>query len=428
MKKYQARIISTSLAMIFILFWDYIFYYIEKNPINWPVDILFSAVVIFSVWMMAYYFDQKQQLIEKVQESERKYKYLSNEKNRIMDNLQEIVFQTNAKGEITYLNQAWVIITGYSIKECMGTMYNDYFIKEKHVVDYISNQIRIKASSGTFNAKYVTKAGVEFWGEVHYKLYYDKYHRFTGSLGTLSDITERKNAEEKLFETNERLAMQSQKLAIAGELAAGIAHEVRNPLTSVSGFLQLMKTQYPDRTDYFDIIFSEIKRIDLVLGELLLLAKPQTVTFKPHKINGILKQVTTLLDTNAVLSNIVIEKNFNLTESCKINGDENQLKQVFINIIKNGIEAMPVGGVINISSEKKGSYTIISIKDQGSGMTKENMKQIGEPFFSTKEKGTGLGLPICLRILKEHKGELKIESESGKGSTFYVILPLESDK
>ncbi|MCG8395414.1 ATP-binding protein [Bacillus atrophaeus] len=428
MKKYQARIISTSLAMIFILFWDYIFYYIEKNPINWPVDILFSAVVIFSVWMMAYYFDQKQQLIEKVQESERKYKYLSNEKNRIMDNLQEIVFQTNAKGEITYLNQAWVIITGYSIKECMGTMYNDYFIKEKHVVDYIGNQIRIKASSGTFNAKYVTKAGVEFWGEVHYKLYYDKYHRFTGSLGTLSDITERKNAEEKLFETNERLAMQSQKLAIAGELAAGIAHEVRNPLTSVSGFLQLMKTQYPDRTDYFDIIFSEIKRIDLVLGELLLLAKPQTVTFKPHKINGILKQVTTLLDTNAVLSNIVIEKNFNLTESCKINGDENQLKQVFINIIKNGIEAMPAGGVINISSEKKGSYTIISIKDQGSGMTKENMKQIGEPFFSTKEKGTGLGLPICLRILKEHKGELKIESESGKGSTFYVILPLESDK
>jgi signal transduction histidine kinase len=124
----------------------------------------------------------------------------------------------------------------------------------------------------------------------------------------------------------------------------------------------------------------------------------------------------------------VIEKNFNLTESCKINGDENQLKQVFINIIKNGIEAMPAGGVINISSEKKGSYTIISIKDQGSGMTKENMKQIGEPFFSTKEKGTGLGLPICLRILKEHKGELKIESESGKGSTFYVILPLESDK
>ncbi|MCY7789102.1 two-component sensor histidine kinase KinC, partial [Bacillus inaquosorum] len=352
---------------------------------------------------------------------------LSEEKNRIMDNLQEIVFQTNAKGEITYLNQAWASITGFSIRECMGTMYNDYFIKEKHVADHINAQIQNKASSGMFTAKYVTKNGTIFWGEVHYKLYYDRDDQFTGSLGTMSDITERKEAEDELIEINERLARESQKLSITSELAAGIAHEVRNPLTSVSGFLQIMKTQYPDRKGYFDIIFSEIKRIDLVLSELLLLAKPQAVTFKTHQLNEILKQVTTLLDTNAILSNIVIEKNFEETDGCIINGDENQLKQVFINIIKNGIEAMPKGGVVTISTAKTASHAVISVKDEGNGMPQEKLKQIGKPFYSTKEKGTGLGLAICLRILKEHDGELKIESEAGKGSVFQVVLPLTSD-
>lgn len=162
MRKYQARIISIILAMIFIMFWDYLFYIIGKNPINWPVDIVYTAVTIVSVWMLAYYVDEKQQLVKKMKDNEWKYKQLSEEKNRIMDNLQEIVFQTNAKGEITYLNQAWASITGFSISECMGTMYNDYFIKEKHVADHINSQIQNKASSGMFTAKYVKKSGTIF--------------------------------------------------------------------------------------------------------------------------------------------------------------------------------------------------------------------------------------------------------------------------
>lgn len=426
MGKYQARIISLILAMIFIMFWDYLFYMIERNPINWPVDITFTAVTLISVWLLAYYVDNKKQLLAELKDSEQKAKALSDEKNRIMDNLQEIVFQTDSQGNITYLNQAWTTITGHSISECMGTMYNDYFIKEKHIIDYIISQIMQQSPSGMFTAKYIKRDGTIFWGEVHYKLYYDRRQKFVGSLGTMSDISERKKAVDELLETNERLAMQSQKLAIAGELAAGIAHEVRNPLTSVSGFLQLMKAQYPERTDYFDIIFSEIKRIDLVLGELLLLAKPQTVTFTAHHLNHILRQVATLLDTNAVLSNTVIEKDFRQTESCMVNGDENQLKQVFINIIKNAIEAMPDGGNIHIYTERDEEYAVISIQDEGNGMSKEKLENIGKPFFSTKDQGTGLGLPICLRILKEHNGKLNIKSKNGEGSTFQVILPLEA--
>lgn len=125
-----------------------------------------------------------------------------------------------------------------------------------------------------------------------------------------------------------------------------------------------------------------------------------------------------LFDINVILFNIVIEKNFKEIDGCIINGDENQLKQVFINIIKNGIEVMLKGGVVIILIVKIVFYVVISVKDEGNGMLQEKFKQIGKFFYLIKEKGIGFGFVICLRILKEYDGELKIESEVGKGSVF----------
>ncbi|MGN9865733.1 ATP-binding protein [Bacillus swezeyi] len=426
MKRYQARIIATVLAMTFIMFWNYLFYGVLGNKINWTVDLLFTLVTLISVWWLTLYIDESNQLVYKLKESEKKYKDLSVETNRIMDNLQEIVFQTDRKGMITFLNQAWTTLTGYSVETSLGKMYNDYFDHEERISNHLIAQLKNKECEGRIEVLYHRKDGSKFWGEVHYKLYYTG-GQFTGSLGTLTDVTERKNAEMELFKSNQRLAMQSQKLAMAGQLAAGIAHEVRNPLTSVNGFLQLMKTEYPDRTEYFDIIFSEIKRIDSVLGELLVLAKPHQVQFKKIKINSVLQQVATLLETNAVLSHIEIEKSFQNGKEWGINGDENQIKQVFINLIKNGIEAMPDGGKITISSEQEGEYVKVSIKDEGGGISQADLAKLGEPFFSTKEEGTGLGLTICLNIIGAHNGEMKIDSKLGEGSTFHILLPIDED-
>ncbi|MCC2134240.1 PAS domain S-box protein [Bacillus licheniformis] len=424
MKRYQGRIIATVLAMTFIMFWNFLFYGVLGNKINWTVDLLFTLVTLISVWWLTLYIVESNQLVYKLKESEKKYKELSSETNRIMDNLQEIVFQTDRIGYITFLNQAWTTLTGYSVEESLGTMYNDYFDHEERISNHLIAQLKNKEPEGRIEVLYHRKDGSKFWGEVHYKLYY-KNGQFTGSLGTLTDVTERKKAEMELFKSNQRLAMQSQKLAMAGQLAAGIAHEVRNPLTSVNGFLQLMKAEYPDRKDYFDIIFSEIKRIDSVLGELLVLAKPHQVQFKKIKINSVLQQVATLLETNAVLSHIKIEKAFQHGEEWEINGDENQIKQVFINLIKNGIEAMPDGGKITISSKAEGDYVKISIKDEGGGISQADLAKLGEPFFSTKEEGTGLGLTICLNIIGAHNGEMKIDSKLGEGSTFHILLPVD---
>ncbi|MEH7651166.1 ATP-binding protein [Bacillus safensis] len=422
-KTYQVRITLSVLAFILIISWDF-FYYLGGYQINWPLDLAFTVVVLAGIWLVSGYVDRLNLLVSDLNKREKEAHELTERLNRITDNLQEIVFETDEKGQIIFLNQAWKQMTGYDIDECLGTMYNQYFDQEERVVQHLSSVIKEHKDSGRIELQLLHKEGKKVWGDVHYKLYFDEQHQFTGGIGTVADITKQKLAKLELERSNQQLQMQAQKLAVAGQIAAGIAHEVRNPLTSVNGFLQLMKTQYPERTDYFDIIFSEIKRIDFVLSELLVLAKPQLVHFQEVQLHGLLEQVITLLKTNAVLSNIDLKQPFKKQDAGAILADANQMKQLFINLIKNAIEAMPEGGSIYISTEKLMNEWKITIQDEGKGMSEEDIQRIYDPFFSTKTEGTGLGLTICATILKDHHGRMDVSSELGKGTAFHIYLPV----
>ncbi|WP_353855920.1 ATP-binding protein [Bacillus sp. Bos-x628] len=422
-KTYQVRIALSVLAFIIILSWDF-FYYLGGYKINWPLDLAFTVVVLVGIWGVSGYIDRLNLLVSDLNQREKEAHELMERLNRITDNLQEIVFETNEKGQIIFLNQAWKQMTGYEIDECLGTMYNQYFDQEERVVQHLLSVLKEHKDEGRVELQLLHKDGKKVWGDVHYKLYFDKHHQFTGGIGTIADITKQKQAKLELERSNQQLQMQAQKLAVAGQIAAGIAHEVRNPLTSVNGFLQLMKTQYPERTDYFDIIFSEIKRIDFVLSELLMLAKPQSVNFQEVQLHQLLEQVITLLNTNAVLSNIDIKQPFKKQDAGLILADANQMKQLFINLIKNAIEAMPEGGSIYISTEKVMNEWKITIQDEGKGMSEKDIQKIYDPFFSTKKEGTGLGLTICATILKDHHGRMDVSSEPGKGTAFHIYLPV----
>lgn len=422
-KTYQVRILLSVLAFILILSWDF-FYYLSGYHINWPLDLAFTVVVLAGIWTISGYVDRLNLLVSDLNKREKEAHELTERLNRITDNLQEIVFETNEKGEIIFLNQAWQQMTGYDIEECLGTMYNQYFDQEEHVVQHLLSVIKEHKDEGRVELQLLHKEGKKVWGDVHYKLYFDEQHQFTGGIGTVADITKQKQAKLELERSNQQLQMQAQKLAVAGQIAAGIAHEVRNPLTSVNGFLQLMKTQYPERTDYFDIIFSEIKRIDFVLSELLVLAKPQSVQFQEVQLHDLLEQVITLLKTNAILSNIDLKQPFKKHDAGTILADANQMKQLFINLIKNAIEAMPEGGSIYISTEKVMNEWKIIIQDEGKGMSEEDILKIYDPFFSTKKEGTGLGLTICATILKDHHGRMDVKSELSKGTAFDIYLPV----
>ncbi|WP_080848728.1 ATP-binding protein [Cytobacillus gottheilii] len=230
----------------------------------------------------------------------------------------------------------------------------------------------------------------------------------------IRDTKERKKTEEFL--------LHSEKLMAAGQLAAGIAHEIRNPLTAIKGFLQLTEDQHEDTKPYFEIIHAEIDRIELILSELLTLAKPKDMEFKViNNVQDLLHDVTTLIETQAILNNIEIVTNIKLCTP-SIQCDENQLKQVFINFLKNSIEAMPDGGQITIDLDVLHDSVQISFRDNGPGIPEHLLNRVEEPFFTTKEKGTGLGLMISKQIIENHNGRFHLFSNA-QGTSIIVNLP-----
>lgn len=229
------------------------------------------------------------------------------------------------------------------------------------------------------------------------------------------DITERRRAEE--------LLRQSDKLSVIGQLAAGIAHEIRNPLTALRGFIQLLQNSSQAEQKYCEIMLSELDRINFIASELLLLAKPQVVKYQPKDLRSLLQNVISLLDSQAIMSNIQIKTHYP-PDVPSIICEENQLKQVFINILKNAIEAMPGGGTILIEIETaEEGMVLIRFVDQGCGIEQDRIPKLGEPFYTTKEKGTGLGLMVSFKIIEDHGGSIMIESEQHVGTTVQVLLP-----
>jgi two-component system sporulation sensor kinase A len=230
------------------------------------------------------------------------------------------------------------------------------------------------------------------------------------------DITQQKTAEA--------LLLKREKLSVVGQLAAGIAHEIRNPLTSIKGFMQIMKKTKQVNDSYVLIILQELERIDQIVGELLVLSKPQMKSYRSFRLNEVLDYVTSLIAHQALLQNVTIEYS-NRWVNPFIYGERNELIQVFINILKNALEAMPKGGTIRIEVAYMEQDRIkITISDTGKGIEQERLKRLGEPFYTLKEKGMGLGLTISTKIIHEHKGSLQIESEVGKGTNVHIILPL----
>ncbi|MFE8702781.1 ATP-binding protein [Cytobacillus sp. FJAT-54145] len=228
------------------------------------------------------------------------------------------------------------------------------------------------------------------------------------------DITERKLAEEKL--------LRSEKLSVIGELAASVAHEIRNPLTSLKGFVQFMKPDNRQNGMYYDIMLSELDRINHIVGELLLLAKPQEITFSKCDLSKTLKDVISLLEPQATMTNVQLE--YTTSGPCLVECEVNQMKQLLINIIKNGIEASGEKGTVSINIKQKDhEKVLITVSDTGLGIPDEFLNRLGEPFYSSKERGTGLGLTVSFKIVQQHKGEIHFKKNEDCGTTVEIELP-----
>ncbi|MBD8035626.1 PAS domain S-box protein [Solibacillus sp. A46] len=228
---------------------------------------------------------------------------------------------------------------------------------------------------------------------------------------------------------NENLILQSEKLKLVGELAAGVAHEIRNPMTVISGYVQMMN-ENPDSPyyEYTKLIQSETERIELILSEFLVLSRPQPNQFIPVNLGEALNEVATFfqyeLQQKAISLNISNEYPHTI-----ILGNKNQIKQVFINLFKNAIEAIPENGTITLEVcvGEDGKDIYINIIDTGCGIPSHLTERIFEPFYTTKTKGTGLGMMIVNKIVQDHKGTIKIKSQQNVGTEVLLSFPVFSE-
>ncbi|AOH54059.1 hypothetical protein ABE28_006820 [Peribacillus muralis] len=422
MNKYTGRIMVPGL---FILVFSPIlgFTVLEEGEFSALMGIYFFVVLLLA-WCLGAIHDDKRRTIALLQDSEGRYRIFSKYSKELINSFNEVIFQTDHKGKWLYLNPAWKSMSGATVNESLGLHFSKY-------VDNASYQDVLKSFAESFHEgnRYFrvdiklrdAKKGSS-WVEAFVKLIYDEAGKFIGTAGILSEINERKHAEEKLVSLNEHLAITSSKLSTAAQLAAGIAHEVRNPMTAILGFVKLIRDGGSDKQEYYDIIFSEINRIEQVLNELLLLSKPSGAVFLEKDLTKSCDHVVTLLETNAVLNNIQIHKNYD-AEPIFMYYDENQIKQVLINIIKNSIESMPDGGNIYLSIYEKNGEAYVSILDEGEGIPENSLQKVGEPFFTTKSSGTGLGLSVCFKIIEKHGGKVFITSELKKGTKIVCVFP-----
>jgi signal transduction histidine kinase len=217
---------------------------------------------------------------------------------------------------------------------------------------------------------------------------------------------------------------QKEKLAVIGQMAAAICHEIRNPLSSLRGFTQLQQERYPNTNDYYPIMIQELDRINSIVDDLMFLGKPKEIQFQKESIEGIIAYTLSITRQLAESQRVFIET-FMEGPLPPLDCDSKQLKQVFINLIKNAIEAMDEGGRIKINVKiLKDQEMYISIEDEGCGIADGNLNSLGEPFYTTKKDGTGLGLMVTRQIIKDHKGRLKIQSKLENGTKVEVVLPI----
>ncbi|WP_342541888.1 ATP-binding protein [Paenisporosarcina sp. FSL H8-0542] len=218
----------------------------------------------------------------------------------------------------------------------------------------------------------------------------------------------------------------SRSLSTLGQMAASIAHEIRNPLTSLKGFTQLLTSQVTEQGyEYLDIINSELIRMESILNEFLVLSKPPSQSFQFISVSSIISQVVDFMHPQGIIQNIELVMVPCENDSDWILGDAHELKKVFMNVLKNSMEVMPNGGKVFITqSLRDNNQVCVSVKDQGGGMTQEQMQKIFLPFYTSKEQGTGLGLAHAIQTIEDHGGSIEVESELTHGTTFHIILPV----
>ncbi|GJL45639.1 signal transduction histidine-protein kinase AtoS [Citrobacter farmeri] len=334
----------------------------------------------------------------------------------IIENAADGVIAIDRQGDVTTMNPAAEMITGYTLNELVGQPYATLF-SDPHfaspVLDTLAHGTEHLAQEVSFPARDRTIELSVTTSRIH-----NPNGELIGALVIFSDLTARK-------ETQRRLA-QTERLATLGELMAGVAHEVRNPLTAIRGYVQIIRqqTSLPVHQEYLSVVLKEIDSINRVIQQLLDFSRPRQSQWQQVLLNSLIEETLILVQTSGVQARIA----FNVEQDKElpaIVADRELLKQVILNILINAVQAISSCGEIRIRTlSYSATQQAVIIEDNGCGIDIALQKKIFDPFFTTKASGTGLGLALSQRIINAHQGDIHVASMPGCGATFTLILPI----
>lgn len=343
------------------------------------------------------------------------------------------IIVTDMKGDILIFNKGAENILGYKAEEVVGKM-KIRSIYPAGVAKEVMEKLRSPDYGGmgkltSFPIVHRRKDGELIEGDLSASLIYDENGMEIASVGIFKDLRERLKIERELREMQQAL-LQSEKLAAMGRLTSQIAHELNNPIYGIMNTLELLKTEIPPeskRRRILELSLSEIQRLAEMLRNMLSFSKPEEEKRRPVKINELVEGILLVMEKQMRESNIKVETYFDETLP-EVMASTNQMRQVVLNLLKNAKEAMPKGGVLTVRTSREDHKLRVAIQDTGVGIPEEIRDKIFDAFFTTKQKvkGVGLGLSVCYGIIKDHGGEIKVESEVDKGTTFTIHLPMSS--
>lgn len=340
----------------------------------------------------------------------------------------DAIISMDLQGIIRLWNRGAETTFGYTADEAVGQSIEILLPKKKKYANELASLRRRIDRDGFVRAKEtvrVAKDGSEVPVLLTETTLKDEEGKPVGSFVILKDIVERKRLELRL--------LQSERLTVIGKMAAHLAHEIKNPLNSILLNAELLGDEIADlaaaaRADstearsLIDVILREVRQLRKVAELYLDFARPSRNVTKIVSINGLLRQIIRFLKNEFVAKDIRCHKSLS-REVPQANVDPIKLKQAFLNVIRNAIEAIGTGGELTIASRLDGKQIEIVVKDSGKGMTAEELDQLYTPFFTTKAVGTGLGLAYAQQVVLEHDGEIHCESAPGDGTTFTITLP-----
>jgi two-component system, sporulation sensor kinase E len=352
----------------------------------------------------------------------------------VFNAIQEGIIVTDSSGRITYLNDAACELFGLDGEDSIGKLLDERvrgldWNALTHSGGPVTRDLEIFYPSNRFINFYIVPLMIESRFDRNENAAADdrRYSEQVGYAIIMRDITESRRTVEKTIE--------SERLSALTLLAAGVAHELGNPLNSLNIHLQLMERQArklkgKERDELrhsIEICRGEINRLDSIVTQFLRAIRPSRPQLHPENINAIVEEAVRFFSAEIEARDIVVETELR-SDLPLLQLDRGQMKQAFYNVIKNSFEAMKRRGILRIRTDMDESHVRVSFIDTGGGMSAETLSHVFEPYYTTKERGTGLGLLVVRRIVREHGGELAIESTEGKGLALTIRLPLKEQR